>query len=154
MEKYESIIEPKKVYSQVYSILQLMGNSYINKIPKKFYKLIDSKRDKTYNPTYNLETSFIEQNVNKKALSIICLIDLKYWCNEEEKRSITQKIKKNQLIINQKNQELYNNIFKKNNINEDKSVKSKEIMLITKENFFIRIIHKIKKFFLRKLKNK
>ena len=107
-----------------------------------------------YNPTYNLETSFIEQNVNKKALSIICLIDLKYWCNEEEKRSITQKIKKNQLIINQKNQELYNNIFKKNNINEDKSVKSKEIMLITKENFFIRIIHKIKKFFLRKLKNK
>ena len=150
MENYESIIEPKKVYSQVYSILQLMGNSYINKIPKKFYKLIDSKRDKTYNPTYNLETSFIEQNVNKKALSIICLIDLKYWCNEEEKRSITQKIKKNQLIINQKNQELYNNIFKKNNINEDKSVKSKEIMIITKENFFIRIIHKIMKFFIRK----
>ncbi len=76
MENYESIIEPKKVYSQVYSILQLMGNSYINKIPKKFYKLIDSKRDKTYNPTYNLDTNFIEQNVNKKALSIICLIDL------------------------------------------------------------------------------
>ena len=70
MENYESIIEPKKVYSQVYSILQLLGNSYINKIPKKLYKLIDSQRDKDYNPKYNLEISFIEQNVNKRALAI------------------------------------------------------------------------------------
>ena len=77
MENYESIIEPKKVYSQVYSILQLLGNSYINKIPKKLYKLIDSQRDKDYNPKYNLEISFIEQNVNKRALAIICMIDLK-----------------------------------------------------------------------------
>ena len=112
MENYENIIESKKVYSQVYSILLLMGNSYIKKIPKKLLQLIDSQRDKDYNPKYNLEINFIEQNVNRRALSIICMIDLKYWCNEEEKNLITEKLRQNQSIRNKKNEELYNDIFK------------------------------------------
>ena len=151
MENYESIIEPKKVYSQVYSILQLLGNSYINKIPKKIYKLIDSQRDKDYNPKYNLEISFIEQNVNKRALAIICMIDLKYWCNEEEKHLITEKLKQNQLIQNKKNEELYNNIFKKsiqnNKKNENIIEESNKLIVIEKNGFFKKIINIILRFF-------
>ncbi len=151
MENYENIIESKKVYSQVYSMLQLLGNSYINKIPKKLFQLIDSQRDKDYNPKYNLETSFIEQNVNKRALAIICMIDLKYWCNEEEKHLITEKLKQNQLIQNKKNEELYNNIFKKGiqddkeneNIKEEKN----KLIVIEKNGFFKKIVNIILSFF-------
>ena len=151
MENYENIIESKKVYSQVYSMLQLLGNSYINKIPKKLFQLIDSQRDKDYNPKYNLETSFIEQNVNKRALAIICMIDLKYWCNEEEKHLITEKLKQNQLIQNKKNEELYNNIFKKgiqdDKENENIKEENNKLIVIEKNGFFKKIVNIILSFF-------
>ncbi len=151
MENYENIIESKKVYSQVYSILLLMGNSYIKKIPKKLLQLIDSQRDKDYNPKYNLEINFIEQNVNRRALSIICMIDLKYWCNEEEKNLITEKLRQNQSIRNKKNEELYNDIFKnkikKNTENESNKEEKNKIIVIEKNGFFKKIINIILSFF-------
>ena len=153
METYENSIEPKKVYSQVYSILTLMGNNYIDKIPKKLFMFIDNNRDKTYVPKYDSNSNFKEQNVNKKALSIICMIDLKYWCNESEKLMLTERLKQNQLILNQKNEVLYNNIFKKkeqNDIVEEIKEETTALMVQTKEKFLKRIINKILSFFRRK----
>lgn len=150
MENYENIIESKKVYSQVYSMLQLLGNTYIKKIPKKLLQLIDSQRDKDYNPKYNLETNFIEQNVNKKALSIICMIDLEYWCNEKEKNIIIEKLRQNQIIQNKKNEELYNDIFKKriknNKENESNKEENNKLIVIEKNGFFKKIVNIILRF--------
>ena len=150
MENYENIIESKKVYSQVYSMLQLLGNTYIKKIPKKLLQLIDSQRDKDYNPKYNLETNFIEQNVNKKALSIICMIDLEYWCNEKEKNIIIEKIRQNQIIQNKKNEEVYNDIFKKriknNKENESNKEENNKLIVIEKNGFFKKIVNIILRF--------
>ena len=145
MENYENIIESKKIYSQVYSMLQLLGNNYIKKTPKRLLQLIDSQRDKDYNPKYNLETNFIEQNVNKKALSIICMIDLEYWCNEKEKKVITEKLRQNQIIQNKKNEELYNDIFKKsiqnNKENENIKEENDKLIIIEKNGFFKKIVN-------------
>ena len=150
MENYENIIESKKVYSQVYSMLQLLGNTYIKKIPKKLLQLIDSQRDKDYNQKYNLETNFIEQNVNKKALSIICMIDLEYWCNEKEKNIIIEKLRQNQIIQNKKNEELYNDIFKKriknNKENESNKEENNKLIVIEKNGFFKKIVNIILRF--------
>ena len=150
MENYENIIESKKVYSQVYSMLQLLGNTYIKKIPKKLLQLIDSQRDKDYNPKYNLETNFIEQNVNKRALAIICMIDLKYWCNEKEKNIIIEKLRQNQIIQNKKNEELYNDIFKKriknNKENESNKEENNKLIVIEKNGFFKKIVNIILRF--------
>ena len=150
MENYENIIESKKVYSQVYSMLQLLGNTYIKKIPKKLLQLIDSQRDKDYNPKYNLEISFIEQNVNKRALAIICMIDLEYWCNEKEKNIIIEKLRQNQIIQNKKNEELYNDIFKKriknNKENESNKEENNKLIVIEKNGFFKKIVNIILRF--------
>ena len=89
--------------------------------------------------------------MNKRALAIICMIDLKYWCNEEEKHLITEKLKQNQLIQNKKNEELYNNIFKKsiqnNKKNENIIEESNKLIVIEKNGFFKKIINIILRFF-------
>ena len=87
------MIRNNQIYSQVYSILELMGNKYINKIPNTFLDFIDNNRDKSYIPVYDFNSSFKEQNVDKMALSIICMLDLKYWCNDEERKDLIKKLK-------------------------------------------------------------
>lgn len=42
----------KEVYSEVYSVLNLSGNSYIERIPKKIYAMIVREKSSTYNPQF------------------------------------------------------------------------------------------------------
>ncbi len=162
MEKYMSIIPNNKVYSQVYSILNLMGTKYINKIPKKLYVFITNNRDKNYSPVYQLDKSFVEQNVNKRALSIICMIDMKYWCTAEEKENLLSTIKKNEAESKQ-GEKTYYNIFNRNTIEKTKNnleqavVEEKDAidtsMVVMKDDIWIKkIIKKIWSFFRRNKK--
>ena len=89
----KKITKNNQIYSQVYSILNLMGDHYKNKIPNKLLSFIDKSRDKSYMPVYNFDIGFKDQNVDKMALSIICILDLKYWCNDEERKDLIKKLK-------------------------------------------------------------
>ena len=42
------------IYSEVYSVLNILGEKYINALPEKLYVLIEENRDKSYNPTFDL----------------------------------------------------------------------------------------------------
>lgn len=81
-------------YSEVYSLLNALGPKYINAIPQKLYKLIDEKREKLYNPTYDLSIPLYEQNISKKATALICLLHYNYWCKSEEEKNKIDKILK------------------------------------------------------------
>ena len=70
------IIRDKDVYSEVNSILNLLGNEFIEKIPEDIYKMILEKRNKEYNPNYSLALPLEKQNINKKSLSVIALFDV------------------------------------------------------------------------------
>lgn len=73
-------INTREIYSEVYSILNLLGDKYINRLPQVLYNMIKIEKLNTYNPHYDKTVSLTEQNVKKESLSIIALLHINYWC--------------------------------------------------------------------------
>ena len=59
-------IETKETYSEVYQILNLLGNEYINKLPKSLFNMLEEKRDINYNPKYTDDIPLNKQNIKRK----------------------------------------------------------------------------------------
>ena len=90
-------IETKEIYSEVYQVLNLLGNEYIDKLPSSLFRMVKEKRDSNYVPQYREEIPLNKQNIKKETLAIIALLYLNYWCeNEKEKLEIKQILNKNE----------------------------------------------------------
>lgn len=140
----ESGISPD-VYSEVYSILNLLGDHYIEKIPKSLYKMIEERKNDSYYPKYHFISELNNNNIKKESLSLICLLQKNYW---DYSTNIDEILKNNEHFINER----YNidNIFK-NKVKYEKKENIQEVGLvkIKKDNWY----SKIMKFF-NKLLNK
>ena len=144
-------------YSEVYSLLNILGQKYINSIPKKLYNVIENKRAKSYNPTYDLSIPLYKQKISKKGTALICLLHYNYWCeSEEEKNKINQILKYNTSKAREKSFE-YEKKFNNKNVsirkekvyedNSKRNINNTETAIIKKENIFIRIWNFFKKIF-------
>lgn len=140
----------KRVYSEVYGVLECMGDSYKNAIPKQMYNFIEEHRDKNYVPTYDIESPLSNQNLSQKATAFICMLHYNYWCeNEEEKEKIRKILEYNE----KKNREKYdvNNIFKEEKkqiiSQNEKSIKEETSLVEYKESILKKIINKLKSWF-------
>ena len=56
-------IKTKETYSEVYSILNLLGESYITKLPKSLYNMIIEEKLNEYNPKYSSSIALEQQNI-------------------------------------------------------------------------------------------
>jgi hypothetical protein len=146
-------IQRKEMYSEVYSVLNLLGEKYIKKLPISLINMIKDERKKEYNPKYDLKANLAEQNIRRESLSMIALLHLNYWCeSEEEKDSLKELFKNNEEIHQAEIREKYNpdNLFK-NRIKEEKKLikeeKEQTMLVPVKENFFTRFIKKLKNIF-------
>ena len=77
----------EKIYSEVYSVLQMLGNKYIEKVPHGLMEIIETRRDITYNPKYINSEELENQGISRESLSMIALIHLNYWCDSEVEKS-------------------------------------------------------------------
>lgn len=85
-----------EMYSEVYSILALLGEEYINKLPEKLIKFIKKNKLNSYNPQYSLDKPLNEQAIQKNSIAMIVLLNYKYWAeNDSDKREIFMMIKEN-----------------------------------------------------------
>ena len=111
------------IYSEVYSVLNILGEKYINALPEKLYVLIEENRDKSYNPIFDLTIPLSKQNISKEGTSFICLLHYNYWCtSKEEKIKINKILKYNTEQARNKYFE-YEKKLNKLEINIDKPVK-------------------------------
>ena len=76
----------KRAYSELYAILQMLGKECIDKIPRKIYKVIESRKDDTYNPVYNDMEEVLEGRVKRKTVSMLALLDYNYFSTTETDR--------------------------------------------------------------------
>ena len=128
----------KEIYSEVYQVLNFLGNEYIDKLPKSLVNMLEKKRDINYEPKYTEDIPLNKQNIKKETISIIALLHLNYWCeNENEKFELKQIFKNNEDMYENELRKKYNpdNIFKKH-VQE------------YKESIFKRLINKIKSLFI------
>ena len=155
----------KRAYSELYAILQMLGKEYIDKIPEKIYKTIESRKDDTYNPVYNDMEEVLEGRVKRKTVSMLALLDYNYFSTSEtdrmymryileENENKYRKEKKEYKIVNidedQKKvddnikeiKQINNNNY--NNINKNEMIEYKESGI---KKLFNNIIVKIKEIF-------
>lgn len=66
-------------YSQVYAILLMLGNSYIEKIPDSIINDIILKMDKNNIPKYDINTIDENIEISRNVYDCISLFYLKYW---------------------------------------------------------------------------
>lgn len=136
----------KEVYSELYEFLGLIDYKYVKKIPSKLLQFFKENRSKKYIPHIKSDIPVKEQSFNEGTLAIIALLNLKYWCEDEnEIRRLKQVYKNNEDRYQEKLREQfdYSNIFEKrnkNNTSENKEmIEYKEMSIYQK---FINIIKK------------
>ncbi len=139
----------KEIYSEVYQVLNFLGNEYIDKLPKSLVNMLEKKRDINYEPKYTEDIPLNKQNIKKETISIIALLHLNYWCeNENEKFELKQIFKNNEDMYENELRKKYNpdNIFKKHV--QEKIIKNEVALVEYKESIFKRLINKIKSLFI------
>lgn len=144
-------VQTQEIYSEVYSILNLLGESYIKKLPVSLFNMIKEEKRQDYNPKYDSKINLEQQNIKRETLSMIALFHLNYWCNsDEEKNELKTLFKTNEEKHQAEIREKYNpdNLFKKRNSQQEENIITNEASMVEyKEPFFKGIFNKIKRMF-------
>lgn len=80
--------ELTKAYAEVYEILKYIPLEQYNKIPKEVINVFKKRRDKTYKVRINPALPLENQNLQRKTLILLSVLNLDYWCGEEEREEI------------------------------------------------------------------
>lgn len=145
-------IKTRQAYSEIDEFLELLTDEQKNKIPFKLRELFKEEKDKDYRKVIDPRIPIREQNLREETLALIALLNLQYWCeDDEEKKRLTQIYAKNERVHNELLREKYNpdNLFKSK---EEKIVEQDETNLpMNVENVSLlkKIIRFIKRFFLK-----
>lgn len=143
MENME-IANTNIMYNEVYDFLNILGNTYIECIPSKFYQFIQNEKIPNYETHLDYNKN-ISSQISDNALSLIAYLNLMYWCSPQEKEELIEIYKQNDIKEETQKRTKYNpdNIFNKKSSLED--TRTQEIQMIEyKEPLWKRLINKIK----------
>ena len=145
-------IKTRQAYSELDEFIGLLTNEQIEKIPLKLRELFKKEKDHNYKKGINPNEPIKNQNLKEETLALIALLNLKYWCEDEEEKVKLKKIySQNEEEYQKMLYEKYNldNIFKKNNKEnkiEENTIQKDVALVEYKETILKKIINKIKEF--------
>lgn len=141
-------------YAEVYEILNLLEDEYIEKVPQKVRNFFEEEKDIYYKPIIDINIPLNEQNLKRETFILLAMLNLNYWCNsEKEKQDFLNGLAQNEKEKKEL-EEKYNpdNLLKnklKTNISDD-SQQNLEIIEYKKQNFIQVLLNKIMRFFKRR----
>ena len=142
----------RQAYSEIDEFLGLLSEEQRNEIPKKLRDFFKEEKDQEYFKNIDKDIPIKDQNLKEETLAIIALLNLQYWCKDEEEKKRLQEIyAQNEKEYQDMLYEKYNpnDIFKKiegTTIENNNEIKEKMQMVEYKEPVFKRIINKILNF--------
>lgn len=137
--------ENRLAYSEIVEIFSKMNPEIVEKVPLKLREFFTYNKLPDYVEHINLEQTLGEQNLTDETVTILAMLNLKYWNTDEQSK---EKLKK----IYEENEKLYQekysskNLFKDKNSKQNINVQNLQISS-KKESIIERIFNKIKKFF-------
>ena len=105
----------RQAYSEIDEFLGLLSSEKRNKVPQKLRELFKRERDKEYIKRIDTTIPIKEQNLKEETLAIIALLNLQYWCEDEDEKERLQKVySNNEKLYQEMLREKFNpdNIFK------------------------------------------
>jgi len=145
-------INTRKAYSEIDEFLGLLNDEQRNKIPQKLREFFREEKDGDYIKGINPNEPIKNQNLKEETLGIIALLNLQYWCEDEnEKQRLKEVYAKNEKVYQEMLQVAFNpdDIFKKKTQPIENEQVENTQMVVYKESFIQKIIGKIKKIFFR-----
>lgn len=142
----------RQAYSEIDEFLGLLSEEQRNEIPKKLRDFFKEEKDQEYFKNIDKDIPIKDQNLKEETLVIIALLNLQYWCKDEEEKKRLQEIyAQNEKEYQDMLYEKYNpnDIFKKKEgttIENNNEIKEKMQMVEYKDSVFKRIINKILNF--------
>jgi len=132
----------KKVFSEVYDIIYHMEKNLYKKIPKQFIHFIKENKDDNYIINIDYSKSINEQELLQQTRVMLSLIYRDYLCDEEERKELIEKDKKELKRIEEGIREIYNpdEIFK----NKKQENDNKLPIEVKRKNLLEKIIEFIK----------
>lgn len=147
----ELSINTRQAYSEIDELLELITEEEKKQIPKKLRDYFKEEKDKSYHKNINSDIPIKEQNLKEETLAIIALLNLQYWCKDEnEKEKLKTIYAENEKKYQNKLRKKYNpenifnnrkNEYNKENNNEDNSIGVQIVEY--KGPIFNRIVNKI-----------
>lgn len=145
--------ERRNAYVEILEILKHMELVYIDKIPNETLEFFESNKSNDYIFTYNSNLPLAQQGLNDNTLAILAMLNLNYWCDDEEKK---EQLRKHYEENEKKYQEILQISFEPNVVfkqeekkeNQERNFAEDNSMLVSyKENKLKRIIKKLKSIF-------
>ena len=79
-------LSTRQAYSELDSVLDVLDEEDRNKIPIKLRQLLKREKDHNYIKTIDINKSIEEQNLKEETLTLIAILNLKYWCETKEEK--------------------------------------------------------------------
>ena len=144
-------IEYANAYYEVIRILEYVNIDDYNKIPSKLINTFRMNANYEHNFEYDVNKTLEEQNVSKRALTVIAILFRDYWATDTQREKIVAKQNYDRQQMEQELMEKYNpdNLFKKKEQVEavTEKIECKELIEYKEESIFRRILRKIKSIF-------
>ena len=143
------LTQDKNVYSEVCAILEILGKTYIEKIPKQLYDFFCDMKNNDYACNFKATIPIEKQNISDETITIISYLYIQYWCeNETEKQELIRLYRDNDSKYEQLQQEKYE-IFKRKESSQKEELEETHLIPVSKNyNFIKRFFEKVKqKFF-------
>lgn len=145
--------------AEINEILKYMPKEEVEKIPSKLREFFKEVASKDYVTNINPDLPLDEQEIKEKTKDIIALIYRNYWCSEEERKELDQKLIENDRKFEEELREKYNpdNIFKNNATTtkkEEPEIKEEKIeqslVVQETEKWYQRFLDMVKRWFKKK----
>ena len=121
-----------------------------NKVPDDIREYFKKEKNKNYNKMIDINQPIKNQNLMDETLAIIAMLNLKYWCDdEEEKKRLINIYLENERKINDELKEKYDieRVFKERNSKKELNFQDKGVPDIRREGFFSELKNRILNFF-------
>ena len=139
-------LEYANAYSEVLEILKHVSKEDYDKIPQDKINLFETNANEDYDFAYDINKTLDEQNVSKKAKTIIAILFRDYWATDAQREKIKAKEQYDRKMKEEKNREKYNpdNLFKKNEKTQIETIITEGMQIIPyKETFIKKLFNKI-----------
>ena len=81
----------RESYSEVLEILKYMDTSITNKIPRQLIEYFEENASKEYVEHINPKYALSGQSLNENTKTLLALINIKYWSEDEHKQKLITK---------------------------------------------------------------
>ena len=143
-------INTRNAYAEVDNFIECLDSYNKNKVPDDIREYFKREKSKNYNKIIDVNQPIKDQNLKDETLAIIAMLNLKYWCDDEEekKRLMTIYLENEKKYQNELNEKYdIERVFKERNSKKELNFQDERVPDIKRESFFSELKNRILNFF-------